>query len=565
MKDKQTFRWLYENSRKQRFPILALILSNAVFSGCGIVFALACRSVIDSAAAGEKRALLLHGLGLFAIIATQLILRILCKTLEARIQGRLEMSFKTKLFGKILHRDYTHIMQYHSGELMNRLTGDIRVTSEGLTTLLPNFAGLVTKMVCALAVLYVFGPLFAVIFACGGLALLLTIRFFRGKLKDLHKKVQEKDGAVRSFMQEILENMLVVKTFGVETEMQTKAEGYGEKYYKAMLKKNAASILANSGVSFAFSTGYVYALLWSSFGLAAKTISFGTLTAILQLAAQIQTPLSGLSGLIPTAYSILASAERLMELENLPEEWEANKRDIQVQAVYEKMDSLFFQEVSFGYDREFIFKNADLNLKKGDFVIVSGSSGIGKSTLCKLLLCVLAPTAGVIGLSLRSGEQLPIDRHTRKLFAYVPQENLLLSGTIRENILLVNPQATEDEMMTAIRVSCAAEFIFSLPEGLNTVIGEKGKGLSEGQVQRLAIARAIVSGQPILLLDEATSALDASTEEKLITNIRSLTGKTCILISHKKTALSVCDKEIRIENGKLTTIERRRQHAVHTA
>lgn len=565
MKDKQTFRWLYENSRKQRFPILALILSNAVFSGCGIVFALACRSVIDSATTGEKSALLLHGLGLFAIIATQLILRILCKTLEARIQGRLEMSFKTKLFGKILHRDYTHIMQYHSGELMNRLTGDIRVTSEGLTTLLPNFAGLVTKMVCALAVLYIFDPLFAVIFACGGLALLLTIRFFRGKLKDLHKKVQEKDGAVRSFLQEILENMLVVKTFGVETKMQTKAEGYGEGYYKAKIKKNAASILANSGVSFAFSTGYVYALLWSSFGLAAKTISFGTLTAILQLAAQVQTPLSGLSGLIPTAYSILASAERLMELENLPEEWEANKQDIQVQAVYEKMDSLFFQEVSFGYDRELIFCHADLNLKKGDFVIVSGSSGIGKSTLCKLLLGVLAPTVGVIGLSLRSGGQLPIDRHTRKLFAYVPQGNLLLSGTIRENILLVNPQATEDEMMTAIRVSCAAEFIFSLPDGLNTVIGEKGKGLSEGQIQRLAIARAIVSGQPILLLDEATSALDAATEEKLITNIRSLTGKTCILISHKKTALSVCDKEIRIGNGKLTTIERRRQHAIHTA
>lgn len=434
MKDKQTLLWLYKNSKTQLIPMLALILSNAAFSGCGILFALACRSVIDSAAAGGKSALLVQGMGLFVVIVLQLGLRILCRNLEVRIQGRLEMTLKVKLFGKILRKDYAHIMQYHSGELMNRLTGDITVTSEGLTTLLPNFIGLVTKMSLALAVLYIFDPLFALIFACGGLVLFMGVRFFRGKLKGLHKKVQEKDGVVRSFMQEMLENMLVVKTFGVETEMQEKVEGYGQEHYKAKLKKNTVSILANSGVSFAFSLGYLYALLWCVFGLAVKTISFGTLTAILQLAAQVQTPLSGLSGLIPMAYSVMASAERMMELENL-----------------------------------------------------------------------------------------------------------------------------------SAQVSCAAEFISTLPDGLNTVIGEKGMGLSEGQVQRLAIARAILSGPPILLLDEATSALDEATEEKLINNIRSLSGKTCILISHKKTALSVCDKEIRIENGSLVTVERRRQRAGYTA
>ncbi|MHB8125268.1 MAG: ABC transporter ATP-binding protein [Desulfitobacteriaceae bacterium] len=565
MKDRQTLLWLYKNSKAQLFPMLALIFSNAAFSGCGILFALACRSVIDSAAAGEKSALPVQGLGLFAVILLQLILRILCRNLEVRIQGRLEMTFKAKLFGEILRKDYVHTIKYHSGELMNRLTGDIAVTSEGLTALLPNLVGLVTKMSLALAVLYIFDPLFALIFACGGLALFFGVRFFRGKLKGLHKRVQEQDGAVRSFMQEILENILVVKTFGVETEMQAKAEGSGQEHYKAKLKKNTFSILANSGVSLAFSMGYLYALLWSAFGLAEKTISFGTLTAILQLAAQVQTPLSGLSGLIPMAYSVMASAERIMELENLPEEWETNQRDIHVQAAYEKTDSLFFKDVSFGYDRELVFSHADLTINKGDFVIVSGLSGIGKSTLCKLLLGVFAPTAGIIGLKLHSGEQLPMDRYTRKLFAYVPQGSLLLSGTIRENISLVKPQATEEEIMAAAEVGCAAEFISTLPDGLNTVIGEKGKGLSEGQVQRLAIARAILSGSPILLLDEATSALDEATEKKLIYNIRNLAGKTCILISHKKTALSVCDKEIRIENGSLVTVERRRQHAAHTA
>ena len=565
MKDKQTFLWLYKNSKTQLLPMLALIFSNAVFSGCGILFALVCRSVIDSAATGEKNALFVQGLGLLTVIILQLALRILCSYLEVRIQGKLEMAFKTKLFGKILRKDYAHTIKYHSGELMNRLTGDITVTSQGLTALLPNFVGLITKMSCALAVLYIFDSLFALIFACGGLALFLAARFFRGKLKGLHKKVQEKDGAVRSFMQEILENVLVVKTFGVETQMREKAEGYSQEHYKAKLKKNTRSILANSGVSFAFSMGYLYALLWSAFGLAAKTISFGTLTAVLQLAAQVQTPLAGLSGLIPMACSVMASAERMMELENLPEEWEANKEDIHVQAAYEKMDGLFFKDVSFGYDHEPVLSHADLTVNKGDFAIVSGLSGIGISTLFKLLLGVFAPDGGVIGIKLNSGVHLPVDRHTRKLFAYVPQGNLLLSGTIRENISLVNPQATEEEIMAAVQASCAGEFISALPHSLNTVIGEKGEGLSEGQVQRLAIARAILSGPPVLLLDEATSALDTETEERLINNIRSLTDKTCILISHKKTALSVCDKEICIESGKFTTIERRRQHATHTA
>ncbi|KJS02073.1 MAG: ABC transporter [Peptococcaceae bacterium BRH_c4a] len=565
MKDRQTLAWLYQNSKTQLLPMIALIVGYGLFAGCGVLFALASRGVIDGAVAGEKHILMTQGLYLFSVIVLQLVLRIACGKLEVRIQGRLEMGYKTKLLGKILQKDYAGTTGYHSGELLNRLTSDITVVSEGVTTILPNITGLLTKLLSALAVLCVFDPSFALIFAIGGLLLFFTTKFFRGRLKYLHKNMQEKDGVVRSFIQEILESMLVVKTFGVEREINDKSAGLQQEHYKVKVKRNTVSILANSGFSFVFSIGYLYALVWSSFGLIAKTISFGTLTAILQLVGQVQSPFAGLSGLLPKAYGIIASAERMMELENLPDELEINRQDMNLSALYKAMQSIRFKDVSFRYDRTMVLNQVDLTIEKGDFTVISGISGIGKSTLIKLLLGVFAPTGGSIGIQLDDGERIPVDRHTRKLFAYVPQENLLLSGTIRDSITFVNANLTDEEIMAAAQVSCAAEFISALPRGLDTVIGEKGQGLSEGQVQRLVIARAILSGSPILLLDEATSALDEATEKRLLNNIRRMTNKTCIIISHKKAAFSVCSKEIRIENSTIKTMKRSNRHAYHTA
>ena len=565
MKDKQTLIWLYHNSKTELRPMLALTFGNALFAGCGILFALACRSVIDGAEVGGKSALLAKGLMVLAVLVFQLVLRIACGKLKVTIQGGLEMSFKTKLLGKILHKDYAHTARYHSGELMNRLTGDITLVSEGVATLLPDLVGLLTKLLCAIAVLYGLDRVFAQIFAIGGLLLFFTTRFLRGRLKHLHKNMQEKDGVLRSFLQEVLESMIVIKTFGAEHEMQDKADGLGREHYQAKLKKNNVSILANSGLSFIFSFGYLYALIWSSFGLIAKTLSFGTLTAILQLVGQVQAPFSGLSGLLPKAYGVIASAERLIELENLPDEREINHQGIYVPAVYTNMRGITLEDVSFGYDREPVFSKVDLMIRKGDFMVVSGRSGIGKSTLFLLMLGVFAPTQGTIYITLKNGEQIPIDRHTRKLFAYIPQGHLLLSGTIRENIAFVNPGAEEKEIMAAAQISCATEFIAKLPLGLDTVIGEKGQGLSEGQMQRLAIARAVLCGAPILLLDEATSALDEATEEKLLKNLKQMTDKTCIIISHKKAAFSVCNREIQIENTAIITTERSHHHVCHSA
>lgn len=565
MKDKKTIAWIYQNSKTQLSSLLALILANALFGGCGVLFALAAKGVIDSAVAAEKDTLILRGLGLFALIALQLVLRILCRSLEARIQGRLEMSCKSKLLGKILQKDYAAASGYHSGELMTRLTADISVVSEGVTSIVPELAGLLTKLAGAFAVLCVFDFTFALVFAAGGLTLFLTTKYFRKKLKHLHKSVQEKDGLLRSLMQELLGSLIVIKIFGAENAMEAKAAERGQEHYRAKLKKNTVGILANAGFSFIFSIGYLYALVWGAFGLMAQTISFGTLTAILQLVGQVQTPFAALSGLLPKAYGVIASAERLIELENLPDEAERNKEELPVAAVYKELHSVRMKDVTFRYDRDLVLSHADLTIEKNDFAVICGRSGIGKSTLIMLLLGIFAPTGGAIGIKLNSGETLPVDKRTRKLFAYVPQNNLLLSGSIRENIAFINTTASDEAIMTAAEISCAAEFIRNLPGGLDTVIGEKGLGLSQGQAQRLAIARAVLCGSPILLLDEATSALDETTEKKLLDNIRRMTDRTCVIVSHKKAAFDLCNKEISIEKGRIKTSERSDRLGYHTA
>ncbi len=565
MRDRKALSWIYINSKKQRFPLLTLILANALLAGCAVLFALACRSVINAAALGERSLLAVQGAVLFAVIAMQFILRILCKSLEARIQGRLEAEYKQRLLEQLFAKDYAHVCGYHTGELMNRLTGDVTVVTEGITTILPELAGLLTKLTGALAVLCVFDPAFTLVFALGGLFLFFTTRYFRERLKHLHKNMQEKDGRVRSLMQELLEGLLVIKTFDAGQEAGKKAAELLQEHYRAKLRKNTVSLLANSGFNFIFSIGYLYALVWSAFRLVAGTMSFGTLTATLQLVGQVQSPFAGLSGLLSKTSSVVASAERLMELESLREEAEINRKEINVSIVYEHLQHIWFEKVSFGYGKDMVLENVGVTINKGDFVMITGLSGVGKSTLFKLLLGVLTPSDGSIGFVLDHGERIWADRHTRRLFAYVPQGNLMLSGTLRESIAFARTKVTDAQIIAAAEISCAAEFIRSLPDGLDTAIGERGLGLSEGQVQRLAIARAVLCGAPVLLLDEATSALDEATEERLLENIKGMTDKTCIIITHRKAALPMCNKEIRIQGRTLKTIERGRYIATHTA
>ena len=556
MKDKATLKWLYTHSKKQFWIVFLLALFRCSLTVLGVRFALTSQYVIDAVVGGgsynEKLDGLIHyGVQLLIIIVAQIVLKLIGQAIETHVGARMNLNLRNKVFASILKKDYSAATAYHTGDLLTRLNNDISVITKGVLALIPSVLAIVVGLVYALFSLMRLEPTFASIFFFGGVVILLVITAFRKVLKRTHKNVQETEGKVRSFLQESLGSLLMVKVFGIEPGIAEKARALQEDNYKAQMKRRNLTIVATSGLSMVFSLGSLYAMVWGAYRLLHGSMTFGALTAVLQLVNQVQTPFASLSSVVPQYYSIIASAERIIEVDSLPDEPEEHEV-LDAEVEYKRLKKMVFENISFGYGRDIVLEDANLTIEKGDFAVIAGISGIGKSTLIKLLLGVFAPQKGEIYLDM-GDEKLSVGKFSRPLFSYVPQGNLLLSGTIRDAVSMVRPDATDEEIFRAAEISCAAEFIKKLPKGLDTVIGEKGAGLSEGQVQRLAVTRALLSDAPVILLDEATSALDEATEETLLKNIRSLAdkSKTCIIISHKRAAFDICNKHIYIENKKI--------------
>lgn len=551
MKDKDTLRWIYSHSKSQIWIVVLLAVMRCTLTVLGVTFALTSQYVIDAAVSKDFDGLVRYGIYLLIIIIAQIVIRLVGQAVEAHVGARMNLNLRNSVFSSILKKDYAAVTAYHSGDLLTRLNNDISVISKGILALIPSTVAIVVGLVYALIALTKLDRNFAFIFLFGGILILVVITAFRKILKRTHKHVQETEGKVRAFLQESLGSLLMVKVFGIENEISQKAHGLQEDNYKAQMTRRNLTIFSTSGLSMVFSLGSLYALVWSSYRLFKGTISFGALTAILQLVNQVQTPFASLSSVVPQYYSIIASAERIIEIDSLRDEPEEHET-LDAENAYKNLQKMVFNDISFGYGRDIVLDGANLTIEKGDFAVIAGISGIGKSTLIKLLLGVFSPEKGEIYLDM-GDEKLKVGKFSRPLFSYVPQGNLLLSGTIREAVSMVRPGVTDKEIMEAAEISCATEFIKKLPDGLDTVIGEKGAGLSEGQVQRLAVTRAILSDAPIILLDEATSALDEATEAELLRNIRLLANKskTCIIISHKRAAFDICNKHIYIENKKI--------------
>lgn len=553
--DINTWKWVYGICKKERFKVYTLILTNVFGAALTIAFANFSKNIINAATIDKSwEKVIIYALGYLALIMTQTALNLIGRSATERCKGKLEWRLKEYMLKVSMKKDYSSITSYHTGELQNRMFNDVTVISDGFTTILPNLIFFVVKLACAFGYLVVIDKIFALVFFVGGVLVFLCTLTFRGTLKKLHKEVQATEGKTRSFIQEAVTSLLVVKAFSAEEKIAEKADELQAVNYKAKMKRRFFGIAANAGINFVFNLGYVFALAFGAYRLL-NGIDYGTVTAMLQLVNQIQAPFANLSGVLPKYFSVLASAERLMEIEALPDEKADNSEDIDAAATYEKLKTIDFKDISFRYDRDIILDNTSLSINKGDFVAIMGISGIGKSTLLKLLLGVFKVESGKILLTTDDSE-IPVDYHTRHLFSYVPQGNFLLSGTILENLKFINENATDEEVNEAVRISCAKQFIDELPDGLNTVIGERGIGLSEGQLQRLAIARSLLSNSPVMLLDEATSALDENTEMEFLTNLKELKNKTCIIVSHKRAALEICNKHIQIIDSKIVMEEK---------
>lgn len=547
MKKQAPLLWIFRRVHR-RIPSLFLMTGVHVGQALlGVAFALGSRAVIDSAISSSKKAFWSACLVQGTIILGILICLTLFRHLKDRISADLDRDWKKGLLHGLLHGEYEAVASYHSGELINRLNNDVRTVDDGLVGTIPNVASMLTKLIAAMAVLVALEPRFSLVIVAAGVFVVLATAMMRRKLKGLHKRVSEADGKVSGFLQETLEKLLMVQAMDVSDEMERRADALLDTRYEIQRRRKNVSLFANTSVSIlSYGAGFA-ALGWCAFGLLNGTMTFGSLTAVTQLVGQLQGPFVNLSGIIPQYIGMVAAAERLMELEALSGSAEPAQES--ADELYAEMIALRAEELSFSYDRDKILSCASFSLPKGAFAVITGPSGVGKSTLLKLMLGIFHPGNGGLYLEHKNGQTV-LDRSTRKLFAYVPQGNLLLSGTLRENLTITRPEATEEEIRQAIYVSGMDDYLSQLPRGLDTVLGENSAGLSEGQAQRLAIARAVLSGAPILLLDEITSALDSETEQLVLRRIRELPDRTCIAVTHRPAILELADWKLEVsEHG----------------
>ena len=565
-----TVIWLITVPGRKKLYILALAIVQAAQGASGVLYALLLRRIVD-AATGHDRPGFWHGIVLITLlVAVQLFLRAMIRWLTELSKSTFENTFKRRLADTLLHRDYLRVSAVHSGEWMTRLTNDTVVVADGYVEIIPGLAGMVVKLVSACIMIIVLEPRFAAILIPGGLLLILLSALVRKVMKRLHKNVQEADGKVRVFLQERISSLLMLRSFAAEEQTLVVTDQKLEDHKAARMRKNRFSNLCNVGFG-AFMNGmYLLGVGWCGYGILVGTVSFGTLTAITQLITQIQSPFVNITGYLPKYYAMLASAERLKEAEDYPEGGGDALPLSDISVFYrDEMSAFGLRDAAFTYfpaaentdtrskeEMPVVLANVSLEIRRGEIVAFTGQSGCGKSTALKLLMCVYQPDAGERYWLDNSGDIRSLTSAHRRLFAYVPQGNILMSGSIREIVSFGVPDAGQDEarLRRALQIACADEFVTALDNGVDTRLGERGTGLSEGQMQRLAIARAIFSDSPVLLLDEATSALDGETERRLLENLRLLTDKTVVIVTHRPAALSICDRVLRFTESGVSVI-----------
>lgn len=543
--------WIFGVSGKLKLGVLLLVLLNSAISISAVAFALVLREAIDGAVSGNKMVFLKFVIILGLIMVGQIAARGVIRFLDEYVRSGMENVIKTRLYETILSRKYSAITAYHTGELLNRITNDAVVVADGFVQIIPGIIAMLVKLAGAAAVLFVLDYRFSVIFFAGGGLVLIFTTLFRRVMKKLHKDVQAADGVLRSYLSENLGSLMVLKTFGAERKSIDTSKQYMDKHRFMRMKRNKFSNICNVGFGLVMNGGYIFGLCWCSFGILHGSITYGTLSAVLQLVDQLWAPLANMTGYLPKFYGMLSSAERCMELETLEEEHVESQfsRDY-CRELYKDMTAIECKDITFRYEDDIILENADISIGKGELITIMGNSGAGKSTLLKLLLAIYEPEKGTLEIK-TDKESYALTERYRKMFAYVPQGNFLMSGNVTSAIASLddtNADVDMDKVKAVAHIACADTFVEKLEHGYDTLIGERGMGISEGQAQRLAIARALYTDAPVLLLDEATSALDEQIEKKVLKNIRELTDKTVIIVSHRKAVLEVCDRCVVLED-----------------
>ena len=542
------WKWIWSFSRRHRFAILLFTLCGILSSALSLVSGVASKYLIDSMVSRDLQGLTTLIPILIASAVVSVAFRSLTMRLSARLSVDMHNDVQAYVFDALMDSRWLCVREYATGDLLTRFSGDIGTVSGCAVSWLPGVIIQVFTVLATLGVVLYYDPIMALIaFASTPIMLLASRRLLR-RQRDFQQKARAVSSGMSSFESETFRNIDTLKSFGVEAAISRKLRSWQEKYRETTLAYNLFSIRTNIFLT-AMGTAVQYAALgYCLWRLFRGDILFGTMTLFLQQRSNLSNAFSSLVSQVPTIVTGSVAATRIRELAELPKEDRSEQAQPQGSCALEMTDV----RAAYTPDRR-VLENVNILAPAGEVIALIGPSGEGKSTLMRLMLGLITPDTGSLTLTDEAGRIYPLGPETRSCFAYVPQGNTVLAGTVAENLRLVNDRATEEEMIAALQDACAWEFVSRMPQGLHSYIGEGGKGLSEGQAQRISIARALLRRAPIMLLDEVTSALDYETEQKVLQNLMHR-GVTCVVATHRPSVLGLCSRIYQVQEGRVTPL-----------
>ena len=551
----EDWKWIFTYSARYKGAIVFYVILGMVSTTLGLVSSIVSKYLIDiiTGYQSDKFALLIGvmvGSSLFSLVIGSVLSRI---TLKLGIN--INNAIQADIFDKIIDSDWLALDKYNNGDVLNRFNADVSTVSGNAISWLPSIIIAVYHFIATFFVILHYDIVMALLAFASAPFLMLSSHYLISKQREYNKKVREMSSQMMSFEVETFYNFDTIKSFGIADKYSGKLRGWQEKFKEVSLKYNLFTIKTNIFMSILGTTIQLIAFCYCLFLLWSHSITYGTMTLFLQQRSALSGAFHNVVGIIPAFLQSSVSAHRIRELVELPKEVhipESSEMDAYIdQGFTVKMD-----DVNFAYiENQRVITDSDFVANPGEIVALVGPSGEGKTTMIRLVLGLIRPEEGHVTIE-SSGKKVDANANTRHLFAYVPQTNAILTGTVAENLRMVNEDATDEELIEALKLACAWDFVSAKPGGLEAKVGERGGGFSAGQAQRLSIARAILAGAPILLLDEATSALDVTTERQVLRSMGATQpNRTGIGTTHRPSVLNLCQRVYRVMETRVTELD----------
>ena len=549
-------KWLMHYVAKYHRAILYYIGLGVLGTAMGLAGSVASKYLIDAVTGHNSSNIKFIIMMMISMFLGNTILGAATSRLSARISLKVKNEIQAEVYDRIMSTDWEAVSAYHSGDLLNRFGSDVGILADSVLGWFPSLVTRSLQFIGILIIIVYYDSTLAVIALISAPVTFLMSKLLMSRMRDYNKKMRQFSSEMMAFQEESFQNLQIIKSFDLLNYFGQRLRAVQKRYSEFALDYNLFSIYTSSFLSFIGMGVGLATFGWGVYRLWSGFISYGTMTLFLQLSGGLSGGFSSLIELVPAAISATTSAGRIMAVVELPREKrlasagenggpEEKNHDLEVR----------LSQVNFGYHGFEVLGNISLCARPRELTAIIGPSGEGKTTLLHIILGLLNPGSGEVKLFDKNNSQFTVSAATRRFFAYVPQGNSIFSGTIADNLRLVKPEATQEELFLALKAACAYDFIQALPEGIDTEVGEKGFNFSEGQVQRISIARALLRNAPILLLDEATSALDTETEKLVLQSILNYgVTHTCILTSHRPSIIDLCDRIYRIDHTQIYEI-----------